>query len=187
MKELINEILKETSNITDKNDLHSYVDEFYSKEFLKYKNSPITLIEIGVHYGGSLRLWEKYFSNSILYGIDVIERDSEFKQFIANKKNINYIIGDAYTETIKNILPNYDIFIDDGPHTLTSQISSLELYVPKMNINGIFIIEDVQNIQHIEIFNNIIEEKFKAFTCRCVDLRNIKNRYDDILFVVERK
>jgi hypothetical protein len=55
MQKIINEIRKDTIHITDKNELHSYIDEFYSKEFIKYKNDKIVLffkilIKFNIYY-----------------------------------------------------------------------------------------------------------------------------------------
>ena len=40
----------------------------------------------------------------------------------------------------------YDIIIDDGLHTVESQINTFKLYFPKLKKQGIYVIEDVSNI-----------------------------------------
>ena len=44
MQKIINEIRKDTIHITDKNELHSYIDEFYSKEFIDLRYVKIDLM-----------------------------------------------------------------------------------------------------------------------------------------------
>ena len=48
----------------------------------------------------------------------------------------------------------FDLLIDDEPHTLRSQVKFIELYSPLLSENGILIIEDVQNIKHLENLKN---------------------------------
>ena len=40
-------------------------------------------------------------------------------------------------------LNNFDIIIDDGPHSLESQLKFIDLYYPKTNLGGVVIIEDI--------------------------------------------
>jgi len=58
-------------------------------------------------------------------------------------KNVEYIVGDAYTEEIANKFENITILIDDGPHSPDSHVRLLELYSDKIEKGGVIIIEDV--------------------------------------------
>lgn len=133
---------------TDK-DVHPYVDEYYDKSFLRLKEENIVLVEIGVRGGASLSLWKNYFQNAKkIYGMDNLETNNRHNipvnQDWISGDNVEYIVGDAYQEEFSNKIPdNIDIFIDDGPHTVDSHIKAIELYIPKMSKNGIFIIEDI--------------------------------------------
>jgi len=133
---------------TDK-DVHPYVDEYYDKSFLRLKEENIVLVEIGVRGGASLSLWKNYFQNAKkIYGMDNLETNNSHNipvnQDWISGDNVEYIVGDAYQEEFSNKIPdNIDIFIDDGPHTVDSHIKAIELYIPKMSKNGIFIIEDI--------------------------------------------
>lgn len=177
---------------TDKTTIHSYIDNFYEEKFLKYKKSKISLLEIGIQGGASLKLWKEYFLNyNTIVGIDISEDNihSDYK----NIPKINYIFGDAYSDDIVNKLSNFDIIIDDGPHTLESQINCILKYLPKLNNGGIMVIEDVQDITWIDKF----VEKFKKFyendntnnfyELETIDLRHVKGRYDDIIFTITKE
>ncbi len=62
-------------------------------------------------------------------------------------------------------------------------------YLPLLKEDGIAIIEDVQVIGCIDMFNLIIEEHFPELR-QCVsvyDLREKKGRYDDILYVIDKR
>ncbi len=169
------------NTLTDKDTVHSYLDTY--EELFKDRQNISNLLEIGIDKGGSLKLWSDYFKNATIHGMD-IRNVLEVKDI--ERTTIDFI--DAYDR--KNI-PNkkYDIIIDDGPHTFMSVIRFLFYYLPLLTNDGIAIIEDVQIIGCIDMFNLIIEEHFPELR-QCVsvyDLRKNKNRYDDILYVIDKR
>jgi ubiquinone/menaquinone biosynthesis C-methylase UbiE len=56
---------------TDKNVLHSYVDNVYEDIFKDLRQSTKKMLEIGVETGGSLLMWREYFPNVTITGIDI--------------------------------------------------------------------------------------------------------------------
>lgn len=131
---------------TDKGDYKSYVTEFYEKEFSKFRKENIRLLEIGVRSGASLTLWANYFENIEIIGLDISEIDTPIgpvKEYI-DYSSIKFYCKDAYSMEVANsISGKFQILIDDGPHSLTSQIRFLELYLNKLDNNGVLIIEDI--------------------------------------------
>ena len=113
-------------NENDNNDLHKWLHYFdiYEENFSKYRNKKITILEIGIAKGGSLRMWKSYFSSdSLIVGIDI---NSECKRY--EKDNIKTYIGnqtdvDFLGSVIKDI-GRPDIIIDDGGHKSNQQIIS---------------------------------------------------------------
>jgi SAM-dependent methyltransferase len=163
---------------TDKNTDHSYISHFYEEEFAKYKDLHINILEIGMGTGGSLFLWKKFFRNSKIYGIDIQDKiHLRYKD-----KDITYFFEDAYTEDIVQKLPNFDIIIEDGPHTFESQKFVLENYIKKLNKNGILIIEDIYPEERIQQLKSILKSEDRS-KLEILDLRNVKNRFDDILMI----
>ena len=75
--------------------------------------------------------------------------------------------------------------LDDGPHTLESMIQFITLYSQVMTDDGILIIEDVQHMDWIQHLGNAIPEKLKQYIY-VYDLRGNKNRYDDIVFIIDK-
>lgn len=75
--------------------------------------------------------------------------------------------------------------MDDGPHTLESMKIFINLYSQLLTDNGILILEDVQSWDWIEILKNEVSDDLKQFI-KVYDLRSIKNRYDDIVFVIDK-
>lgn len=83
---------------------------------------------------------QKYFKkDSEIIGIE--NNVSNIHPEVYETKNISIINDDAYSADVVRKLPNLDIAIDDGPHTLDSHIKFLQLYYTKMK-NGIMVVED---------------------------------------------
>jgi hypothetical protein len=75
--------------------------------------------------------------------------------------------------------------LDDGPHTLESMKKFINLYSQIMTDDGILIIEDVQSWDWIDVLKNEVPENLKQFI-KVYDLRPNKNRYDDIVFTIDK-
>jgi len=77
------------------------------------------------------------------------------------------------------------MMLDDGPHTLESMIQFIKLYSQIMKDDGILIIEDVQSIDWIDELKKVVPNELVKYI-EVYDLRHIKNRYDDIVFVINK-
>jgi hypothetical protein len=168
---------------TDKGSPKSYIDQFYENKFEQFRNKSIVLVEIGVRSGASLKLWSEYFSKkSKIYGLDnLYDKDVHsvpINEDWTSSKNVEYIVGDAYTENICNKIGKIDILIDDGPHTFESHVKLLELYMTKMNSGGVIVIEDVS--YNPNNLYNYLPENLNDTSHVC-DFGG----YDDRLIVVE--
>lgn len=164
---------------TDKNSTHSYVEHFYEAAFQTYRARPITLIEIGVHLGGSLEMWARYFPQGHVIGVDAnlsVNRAPALD-------NATVIERDAYTRTTLSALPACDIFIDDGSHELSDQCWAVQHYSHKVHPGGIFVIEDVACVGHFATLKAATPTHLQPHI-ECLDLRHIKNRFDDLLFII---
>jgi len=179
-------------SLTDKNTTHCYI-EIYEKLFEKKKYDSNVILEIGIgdlykKNGGSIKLWRDYFPNSTIYGLDI--RDiRHVNDEIIKKDRINlYTSTNAYDKNFiekefinKNI--KFDILIDDGPHTLDSMIFFIKNYLPLLKEDGIFVIEDIPDINWVSKLQENVPEEYKN-KCKVFDLREKKKRYDDILFCI---
>jgi hypothetical protein len=158
--------------LTDKGECHDYIDSYYTNEFADKRNVPLNILEIGLYKGGSAELWSEWFLNAKLYGIEILPLDVP---------NMDLYIGDAYTEEalarFDGIL--FDYIIDDGPHTFESQMTAISLWGQRLQRGGKLIIEDVQSIDWVPSL--VANAQKYSFSTRVFDLRNVKNRYDDII------
>jgi len=177
------------STRTDKNTTHSYIT-LYQTLLESKKETAKNVLEVGIWEGGSIKLWSDFFTNATVYGLDKLHIDSVWEE-LKNKENIIlYTSTDAYNEEFfinqffyKNI--KFDFVLDDGPHTLESMKQFIKLYSQILTNDGILIIEDVQDIEWLEILKNEVPDNLKKFI-KTYDLRNVKGRYDDIVFTINK-
>jgi len=179
---------------TDKNTTHSYLS-LYNQLLINKKITAKNVLEIGIgdfgeKNGGSIKLWKDFFTNATIYGIDILPINRVIDELLNNSRVILYTSTDGYNETFfktqlleKNI--KFDFLLDDGPHTLESMKMFIKLYSQVMTDDGILIIEDIQSWDWIDILKNEVPEFLKQFI-RIYDLRSNKNRYDDIVFTINK-
>jgi hypothetical protein len=169
---------------SDKGYEHNYISGYYTKEFIN-RESPIKLMEIGMgHHGGSIDLWLEWFING---KIILIENDKNLIDYYINKwgirDRVQIIHADAYDINTLNMFKNniFDWIIDDGPHTLESQIYSASNWISKIKPNGKLIIEDIQDEKWIGELN-----KVHKYLHKVIDLRKDKDRYDDLIYEITK-
>jgi len=169
-------------NFTDKNECYSYLD-VYEKLMSEKQLSCKNILEIGIQRGGSMKLWNDYFVNANIYGFDV----DDAPEFLKDLARVKCFKMDAYSdESINYFLQNgikLDFAIDDGPHTFESMVYFIKNYIQLLTSDGMLIVEDVQDITWCDKFKSLVPD---GFTYEIFDLRQNKNRWDDILFVVKR-
>jgi hypothetical protein len=137
------EVYNQTGRKSDKEHFHHYISNFYCEKLTPRKNDNLKILEIGIFKGDSLKLWEDFFPNSEIYGLD-IENKSEYTY----SGRVNKYIVDAYNKSTIDLFKNkgikFDIIIDDGPHTFETQDYACKNYKELLNDGGLFVVEDVQ-------------------------------------------
>jgi cephalosporin hydroxylase len=174
---------------TDKDTVHSYLP-LYQKLLINKKETAKNVLEIGIYHGGSIKLWNDFFTNATVYGLDIIHMNDVWEGIKNKEKIILHTSTDAYNNDFftthllnKNI--KFDFMLDDGPHTLESMKQFIKLYSQIMTADGILIIEDVQNVQWANELIKEVPEELRKFI-KIYDLRKNKNRYDDIVFTIDK-
>lgn len=174
---------------TDKNTLHSYLP-LYETLLVNKKETAKNILEIGISSGGSIKLWNDYFQNATIYGIDIMNINNVWDEIKNTDKIKLYTSVDAYD--IKFFMNNvfkhnikYDIILDDGPHSLDSMKTFIILYSHMITEDGLLIIEDVQSWDWINVLKNEVPDDLKPYIY-VYDLRSNKNRYDDIVFTIDK-
>jgi hypothetical protein len=177
------------NDMTDKNTTHSYLD-CYEKLFNHIRNKANNILEIGIYSGGSIKLWYDYFQNATIYGIDINDENSVWYD-VKNRNRIKLLTScDGYSPItfINNFVSKnirFDAIIDDGPHTLESMQIFISLYSVLLTDDGVLVIEDIQDMEWIDKLKEIVPDNLKKYI-EIYDLRNVKNRYDDVMFVINK-
>ena len=179
---------------TDKNTTHSYLP-LYEKLLESKKETALNVLEIGIgdfgeKNGGSIKMWKDYFTKANIHALDILPMNRVMDELINDDRIILYTSTDAYntnffTNNFLNKNIKWDFMLDDGPHTLESMKQFIKLYSQIMTDDGILIIEDVQSWDWIDILKNEVPENLKQFI-KVYDLRPNKNRYDDIVFTIDK-
>jgi len=121
----------------------------YHEHFHKLKNKKLKILEIGVggyedpHYGGaSLRMWKRYFPQSMIYSLDIHDKGP------LQEKRIRIFQGsqadEAFLRKVCDEAGPFDIIIDDGSHVVEHVLTSFKTLFPLMKEDGIYAIEDIQ-------------------------------------------
>lgn len=175
---------------TDKNTTHSYLP-LYDVLLERVKDTAKNVLEIGIGAGGSINLWKDYFQNAQVYGCDILPKGALPQDIFNNSRITMNVAVDAYDSTFfqETFLDNhieFDYMLDDGPHTLESQLKFIELYSQLISHKGILIIEDVQSTDWIPKLVEQTPDHLKRYI-QVYDLRQNKNRYDDIVFTIDKR
>ncbi len=117
--------------------------DIYDRHFNKYINKEVTILEIGVFQGGSLKMWKEYFGSKVkIYAIDIFEKCKQFEE-----ENVKVFIGSQsdrdFLRFIKEKIPQVDILIDDGGHFMDQQIITFEELYPHIKPDGVYLCEDL--------------------------------------------
>jgi len=113
----------------------------YEPLFSPLRDLPITLMEVGVAGGHSLRLWQWYFPAARIIGIDI---KRSVKQFEGGRISIE-IGSQADGGFLRRICQAHPptIFIDDGSHLAEHNIFTFERVFPMLRPGGLYIVEDL--------------------------------------------
>lgn len=179
---------------SDKGSMHSYI-EFYENYFQPRQDS-VTLLEIGMMTGGSLHLWQKYFKQYQLIGMDISpswNAKRDFQQELEKDSNITLLFGinsrsPAVPELVRDF--EFDFIIDDGDHSALAQMETFENYWPLTAESGTYFIEDVigpVQIQSLRKFLDQYQQKHSV-ALRLDHYCGFKNnRADDQILAISRE
>ena len=116
--------------------MHNYLVR-YDHVFGAARHNFKRMVEIGVQSDASVRMWQDYFPNAQIIGIDI---DPECKRF--ENDRIKIIIGDqtdrAFLEAFaRENFGTIDIVVDDGLHTADAILTSFTALYPALSTHGI--------------------------------------------------
>lgn len=192
MKQSLQEIWQELANEgyeTDKGSIHAYIP-VYEQILEPYRETAKNVIEIGIFHGNSLRMWERYFTNASVFGVDCSDQPingmADLRPMIASGKHNIHILDGTSDEQIEKEFAGvkFDIVWDDGSHLLEHQLQTVKIFGKRLAPNGIIILEDIQDLdKDMWAFEALTSE----YDVTVADLRSKKGRYDDCLIIIKNK
>ena len=174
---------------TDKNTTHNYTG-IYAEILEPYrKQKSGTLLEVGVQLGGSSLLWYNYLPRFQLYLSDIQDIVHDVIWNRMNPDRYDFYQGDAYNQDSVNFFgeecpEGFDVIIDDGPHTVPSQVFAVNYFYGLLKPGGILIIEDIQQPQDLDTLNAAVTDK--EATIKIYDNRGTRGRYDDLIWTIKK-
>lgn len=107
------------------------------------RESLTNVLEIGVEDGHSLRMWQEYFPNAVIHGVDI---DPKAKAHEGERIRVwlaDSTVSDQMEEVIQGIGGPIQLIIDDGSHHPFDQIRTFKTLFPFLATGGFYLVEDV--------------------------------------------
>lgn len=125
--------------------LHNYLP-YYWAHFRDVRLQVRSVLEIGLETDRSIRMWEEFFPNAEIVGVDIDPRCAAFE---GGRRRI--CIGDQGSpQFLASVLARaqapFDVIIDDGSHRVEHQIGAFNFLFPRMSSHGIYVIEDTGGV-----------------------------------------
>lgn len=128
---------------TDKTRSPGYIEQF-ERHFGALRDGAVKLLELGVFRGGSLLLWQAYFSRGLVVGLDMNE--NPFPQM---PERVRFYQGsqddsDLLDRIARECAPEgFDIVLDDASHVgNVTRASFGRLFERHLKRGGIYVVED---------------------------------------------
>lgn len=131
--------------------------EVYSKYMDSYRFRPVRLLEVGVFFGSSLKMWHEYFPHGAIYGIDTFEGNqgngnhfANADSFLSEAPSYPRMVVQKYDQSKREdlvafasgIQQPFDFIIDDGSHLMKDQQQTLAVLWSLLRPGGIYFMED---------------------------------------------
>lgn len=116
--------------------------DVYERHIAQFKYENVNFLELGILNGSSLRVWEEYFVNGNIIGLDI---DPSKTIYQTDRIKI-YIGSQADKELIQKVKLDYpegfNVILDDASHINELTIESFNLLFDHVKSGGLYIIED---------------------------------------------
>jgi hypothetical protein len=129
----------------------------YAAHFGPIRDRVRSLVEIGVQSPRSLNMWEEYFPNATIYGLDI---DPACEAFTGGRRRV--FIGDQKDPVFLRRLiaetgGGFDIVIDDGEHSEPAILKTFSVLFPALADHGLYAVEDIENLPRVSRFFRELE------------------------------
>jgi hypothetical protein len=143
----------------DKARRHNYIP-MYEMHMEEKRNLNMNVLEIGIGMGRSLKMWNSYFTNATIIGID---KKEDCLKYVGSR--VHSICMDQTDKSeLKNLGKTYKVFdfiIDDGSHRSYDQVFSFVYLFEYLREGGVYFIEDT----HTSFIDRFAKAKYFGRTC----------------------
>lgn len=133
---------------TDKSGHHEYTWVYH--DLFKDRTADVKrVLEIGIGYpchgsGNSMRMWEEFFPNADVVGLDscaeVLINKGRIRSFVADQSDPVSLI-----DAMVKVNGPCDLIVDDGSHITSHQIVSMLTLLPFLAPGGVYVVEDLEH------------------------------------------
>jgi hypothetical protein len=181
---------------SDKSTIHNYTPLYnYLFSQLGLKDKPISLLEMGIGLtdinipcnmgptgtsGASLRAFERYFPNAMIYGAD-IDKSILFETDHIKTYYCNQLVTDDIDKLWKQIDKQVNVIIDDGFHNPEANLLLLNNSFQYLANGGLYFVEDIH-----PSWSSTILENLESLSCNYKGILSIPpDTISNILVIVK--
>lgn len=135
---------------------HEYTPAYH--QFLASRRHEVRrVLEVGVHYGCSLRMWAEYFPQAEIVGLDVYEPHL----FTDGRITCHYADQGKPLTLMAAVQAAgggpFDLIIDDGSHDYGHQVTTANVLLPYLAAGGVYAVEDIRPpCQYLRLATQIV-------------------------------
>ena len=122
--------------------------EIYERHLARFRGEAATICEVGVNTGGSLKAYHYFGERAAIIGVDVF--NSSFMEDNPVYGRPRMFVGDqgsaAFWRSFRERVPRLDVLIDDGGHTATLRVTTLEECC--LAPGGVLLTEDIIDVNN---------------------------------------
>ena len=114
----------------------------YEKHLKKHRQDAINIVELGVRSGQSLLMWQRYFPQATVWGVDI---DPACMEFHDPEHRVHVLIADqrdAHT-LLHNLPTTAQLVLDDASHLTQWSMKSFDILWPSVDWGGLYVVEDI--------------------------------------------
>jgi cephalosporin hydroxylase len=131
---------------TDKGDVGHGFTHAYEAFLRPIRHNVRSVLEVGIGFGASLRMWASYFPNATIYGWDKLRTELKSERIVTavvdQEDEAQLRAAWSAVEYREGGRP-MDLIVDDGGHKMAQQITTFRVLFPLLSVGGLYILEDL--------------------------------------------
>lgn len=125
----------------------------YERHFARFRGTDVHFLEVGIHSGGSLRMWRRFFGEkAVIMGMDRLNATRRYESDPRYGRPNRIFVGDQssihFWDTFKRQVGRLDILLDDGGHKMHLQRATASAMLPYLSLGGVYLCEDLIGRDH---------------------------------------